>query len=323
MGAGSWGTALAMQLARAGATRLWGRDALQLDTMVAERENTRYLPGVRFPDALEPSADLRVACDGVRDVVIAVPSHAFRETLERIASHLRPDARVAYAVKGFEPGTGTLPHAVVRDVLGGEVPTAVLSGPTFAAEVAANLPTAIVAATTDADFAATLTRALHHGRFRTYTTDDVTGVEVGGAVKNVLAIAAGLSDGLGFGANARAALITRGLSEIVRLGVALGGRQETFLGLAGVGDLVLTCTDDQSRNRRFGLALGGGADRAAAEREIRQVVEGISAAAETVRLAARLDIEMPIAVQVDAVANRGLSPRDAFRALMAREPKAE
>ncbi len=294
-----------------------------MGAMATARENARYLPGARFPDALEPTADLHAACTGVRDFIIAVPSHAFRETLERIAPHLQPDARVAYAVKGFEPGTGTLPHAVAAEVLGDSVPTAVLSGPTFAAEVAADLPTAIVAATKHADFASALTRALHHGRFRTYSSDDVIGVEVGGAVKNVLAIAAGLSDGLGFGANARAALITRGLSEIVRLGIALGGRQETFLGLAGIGDLVLTCTDDQSRNRRFGLALGRGADRATAEREIRQVVEGISAAAETVRLAQQLSIEMPIAVQVDAVANGGVAPRDAFQALMAREPKAE
>lgn len=312
-----------MQLARSGATRLWGRDAAQLDVMAAARENARYLPGARFPDALDPIADLGAACDGVSDFIVAVPSHAFRETLTRLAPHTRPGARVAYAVKGFEPVSGALPHAVACEVLGASVSTAVLSGPTFAAEVAADLPTAIVAATTDADFAAALTRALHHGRFRTYTSDDVTGVEVGGAVKNVLAIAAGLSDGLGFGANARAALITRGLSEIVRLGVALGGRQETFLGLAGIGDLVLTCTDDQSRNRRFGLALGRGTDRTTAEREIRQVVEGISAAAETVRLAAQHSIEMPIAVQVDAVANGGAAPRDAFRALMAREPKAE
>lgn len=312
-----------MQLARSGATRLWGRDAAQLDAMAGARENARYLPGARFPDALDPIADLGTACNGVSDFIVAVPSHAFRETLARLAAHTRPGARVAYAVKGFEPASGALPHAVAHEVLGASVSTAVLSGPTFAAEVAADLPTAIVAATTDADFAAALTRALHHGRFRTYTSDDVTGVEVGGAVKNVLAIAAGLSDGLGFGANARAALITRGLSEIVRLGVALGGRQETFLGLAGIGDLVLTCTDDQSRNRRFGLALGRGADRATAEREIRQVVEGISAAAETVRLAGKLNIEMPIAVQVDAVVNGGAAPRDAFRALMAREPKAE
>lgn len=312
-----------MQLARSGPTRLWGRDAAQLQAMAEARENVRYLPGARFPDALETTSDLDVACDGVRDFVVVVPSHAFRETLERIAPKLQADARVAYAVKGFEPVSGTLPHAVVQEVLGSSVSTAVLSGPTFAAEVAADLPTAIVVASIDADFAATLSQALHHGRFRPYTSDDVTGVEVGGAVKNVLAIAAGLSDGLGFGANARAALITRGLAEIVRLGVALGGRQETFLGLAGIGDLVLTCTDDQSRNRRFGLALGRGADRATAERDIRQVVEGISAAAETVRLAAQYGIEMPIAVQVDAVANGGAAPRDAFRALMAREPKAE
>ena len=312
-----------MQLARSGATRLWGRDPGQIQAMAATRENARYLPGQRFPDALAPMPELPAALDGARDVLVVVPSHAFRPMLVRLAPHLASAARVAYAVKGFEPGTGKLPHRVAADTLGEDRATAVLSGPTFAQEVAAFQPTAIVAASADAAFAESLTCALHHGWFRTYTTDDVIGVEVGGAVKNVIAIAAGLSDGLGFGANARTALITRGLSEIVRLGRALGGRQETFLGLTGIGDLVLTCTDDQSRNRRFGLALGRGADRAAAESEIRQVVEGISAAAETVRLAAQLDIEMPIAVQVDAVVNRGVAPRDAFQALMAREPKAE
>ena len=312
-----------MQLARSGAARLWGRDAAQMDAMAAARENARYLPGARFPDGLRVGADLAAALDGVGDVIVAVPSHALRAMLTEIAPMLAPSVRIAHAVKGFEAGTGRLPHAVLRDVLGDGVTTAVLSGPTFAREVAADLPTAIVAATTDAPFADALTRALHHGHFRTYTTDDVAGVEVGGAVKNVLAIAAGISDGLGFGANARAALITRGLSEIVRLGVALGGRRETFLGLAGIGDLVLTCTDDQSRNRRFGLALGRGAERETALREIRQVVEGIGAASEATRLAAQHDIDMPISAQVRAIVDRGVSPRDAFAALMAREPKPE
>ena len=312
-----------MQLARSGPTRLWGRDAGQMDAMAAARENARYLPGARFPDGLEPGADLAAALRGAGDVVVAVPSHAFRAVLAEVAPLLAPGSRVAHAVKGFEAGSGRLPHEVLGEVLGPGVPTAVLSGPTFAREVAANLPTAIVAATTDDAFADALTRALHHGHFRTYTTDDVIGVEVGGAVKNVLAIAAGISDGLGFGANARAALITRGLSEIVRLGIALGGRRETFLGLAGIGDLVLTCTDDQSRNRRFGLALGRGAERGAALSEIRQVVEGIGAAAETLRLAARHDIEMPISMQVQAIVDGGVSPRDAFAALMARDPKPE
>ena len=312
-----------MQFARSVPTRLWGRDAAQMNAMAAARENTRYLPGARFPDGLESGADLAAALQGVRDVVVVVPSHAFGAVLTEVAPLLGPGARIAHAVKGFEAGTGRLPHEVLREAVGPGVPTAVLSGPTFAREVAANLPTAIVAATTDDAFADALTRALHHGHFRTYTTNDVVGVEVGGAVKNVLAIAAGISDGLGFGANARAALITRGLSEIVRLGAALGGRRETFLGLAGIGDLVLTCTDDQSRNRRFGLALGRGAERDAALREIRQVVEGIGAAAETVRLAGRHRVDMPISAQVHTIVDGGVSPRDAFAALMAREPKAE
>lgn len=312
-----------MQLARSSPTRLWGRDAAQMTAMAATRENVRYLPGHRFPDSLIPERDFDAALEGVRDVLVVVPSHAFRPMLTQLAPHLPDGARVAYAVKGFEPGTGKLPHRVAAEALGENRSTAVLSGPTFAQEVAAFQPTAIVAASADAAFAESLTCALHHGWFRTYTTDDVVGVEVGGAVKNVLAIAAGISDGLGFGANARTALITRGLSETARLGVALGGRQETFLGLTGLGDLVLTCTDDQSRNRRFGLALARGVGRESAERGIGQVVEGIGAAAEVARLAGKLNVEMPISEQVHAILYQDLAPRDAFEVLMAREQKAE
>ncbi|MFN2301567.1 MAG: NAD(P)H-dependent glycerol-3-phosphate dehydrogenase [Gammaproteobacteria bacterium] len=323
LGAGSWGTALAIQLARSGPARLWGRDAGRLAAMAAARENAEYLPGARFPDSLQIEPDLAAALDGVNDLLVVVPSHAFRETLWRAAPHLRPGMRVAYAAKGFEPGSGKLPQEVVAEVLGADIAQAVVSGPTFAKEVAAGMPGAIVVASTNAAFSSSLVDALHHGHFRAYRSDDVVGVEVGGAVKNVVAVATGMSDGLGFGANARAALITRGLAEMVRLGTVLGGRHETFLGLAGVGDLVLTCTDDQSRNRRLGLALGRGEALADAQQEIRQVVEGVVAAREVMRLAQQHGIEMPISEQVHEVLYEGVTATAAFETLMARDPRVE
>lgn len=291
--------------------------------MAQARVNADYLPDARFPDALHLEADIAAALDGVNDVLVVVPSHALRETLWLTAPHMRPGMRVAYAVKGFEPGSGKLPQQVVAEVLGSEVPQAVVSGPTFAREVAAGLPGAIVVASANAAFASSLVGALHHGHFRAYRSEDVTGVEVGGAVKNVIAVATGMSDGLGFGANARAALITRGVAEMVRLGTMLGGRHETFLGLAGVGDLVLTCTDDQSRNRRLGLALGRGDALAVAQREIRQVVEGVVAAREVMRLAQQYGIEMPISEQVHEVLYEGVTATAAFETLMARDPRME
>src|SRR3984957_13220992 len=255
IGAGSWGTALAIQLAREGhPTQLWGRDGAQLDAMQAARRNQRYLPGAAFPEALRITKDLREALDGARDALIAVPSHAFRATLESIKPHLDSDTRVAWATKGFEIATGLLPHQVARQVLG-ERPGAVLSGPTFAKEVGAGLPTAMTVASQDERFAKELAQSLTGPSFRAYTQNDIMGVEVGGAVKNVIAIGSGIADGMGFGANTRVALITRGLAEMMRLGVDLGASRATFMGLAGLGDLVLTCTDDQSRNRRFGMAL--------------------------------------------------------------------
>lgn len=323
LGAGSWGTALAIQLARSGPVRLWGRDAATLQKAAATRENARYLPGIRLPDYLSVEPDLVAALSGVDDILVVVPSHALRETLWQIAPMLQPGRRVAYACKGFEPDSGRLPHQVAAEVLGPDIPVAVLSGPTFAKEVAAGLPTAIVAASADAAFADDLVAALHGDRFRAYTSDDLIGVEVGGAVKNVIALAAGLGDGLGFGANARAALITRGLAEIVRLGTVLGGRQETFLGLTGIGDLVLTCTDDQSRNRRLGLALARGEARDRAQEAIQQVTEGVGAAREVMRLAQVHEVDMPICEQVHAVLFEGRTPMDAFAALMARDPKRE
>jgi glycerol-3-phosphate dehydrogenase (NAD(P)+) len=258
-----------------------------------------------------------------RDILVAVPSSAFRSTLENISPLLRADARVFWATKGLEQGSNKLLHQVARDTLGSRFPTAVVSGPSFAAEVARGLPTAVTVASANAEFARDIARNLHNRTFRAYTSDDVVGVELGGALKNVLAIAAGISDGLGFGANARAALVTRGLVEMVRLGVVLGGRRDTLMGLSGLGDLILTCTDNQSRNRRMGLALGQGKTLEQAFAEIKQVVEGVQTAREIYELAKSHAVDMPIVAQVYAVIYEGLPPRDAVQALMEREPKAE
>jgi glycerol-3-phosphate dehydrogenase (NAD(P)+) len=324
LGAGSWGTALAIQFARAARrTVLWGRDRAHLAELKTQRRNARYLPDAPFPDALEIEADLATALRETRDVLFAVPSHALRGMLEATKPHLRKDARVAWATKGFELTTGLLPHEVARQVLGPNVPLAVISGPTFANEVGAGLPTAMTVASEDHGFAATLAQSLSGLNFRAYTSEDIIGVEVGGATKNVLAIGAGMSDGLGFGANTRIALITRGLVEMTRLGVALGARKETFMGLAGLGDLVLTCTDDQSRNRRFGLELARGSSMDAAQRAIGQVVEGVFAARAVREVARRLNVEMPISEQIYRVIYEGLSPKEAVRELMSRALKPE
>lgn len=302
---------------------MWGRDTAQIRAMAGDRENRRYLPGAEFPYNLDVVETLDAALDGYRDVLIAVPSHALRETVTAIAPLLADDARVCWATKGFELHTGKLPHQVVREVLGESLPLAVLSGPTFAKEVGAGLPTALTIASTNAQFAEDLAIALSGKNFRAYTSDDIIGVEVGGAIKNVLAIGAGMSDGLGFGANTRIAMITRGLVEMTRLGAALGARKETFMGLAGMGDLVLTCTDDLSRNRRMGLALAGGKTVAEAEREIQQVVEGVLAAEAVHEVAESTGIEMPISHQVYRILHEGASPREAVSALMSRELKPE
>ncbi len=291
--------------------------------MAGARVNERYLPGAVFPDNLTPVDSLERCLDGVRDVLVSVPSHALRETLVACEPLLAEDARVCWATKGFELHTGKLPHQVVAEVLGEDRPMAVLSGPTFAAEVGEGLPTAMTVAGNDEDFAQALAVALSSERFRAYTSNDMIGVEVGGAVKNVLAIGAGMSDGLGFGANTRIALITRGLVEMTRLGVALGASQETFMGLAGMGDLVLTCTDNLSRNRRMGLALASGKTTEEAQIEIGQVVEGVMAAEAVHEVADELGIEMPICQQVYRILYEGLSPREAVGALMNRELRAE
>ena len=323
IGAGSWGTALAILLAREGhPTQLWGRDAAQLGAMRTARRNLRYLPDAPFPESLQVSADLARALQGARDALIAVPSHAFRATLERIRPLLASHTRIAWATKGFEIDSGLLPHQVVREVLGA-TPGAVLSGPTFAKEVGAGLPTAMTIASRDEQFARDLAHKLSGSSFRAYTQTDIMGVEVGGAVKNVIAIGSGIADGMGFGANTRVALITRGLAEMMRLGVKLGAQRETFMGLAGLGDLVLTCTDDQSRNRRFGMALGRGEMPAQAQSAIHQVVEGVSAARAVYDVAQRLQVDMPICREIYGIMYENKPVRAAVQALMGREVRSE
>ncbi len=324
LGAGSWGTALAILFARNGCgVRLWSVEAKELIPLAGERENRQYLPGMRFPEQLAIEPQLQVLTAAVSDVLVAVPSHGFRATLQQLAACAPGNLRLVWATKGFEHDSGKLLHQVAREVLGEQVPLAVISGPTFAREVAAGLPTAVTVASTHADFARDLAQSLHSPGFRAYTSSDMAGVETGGAVKNIIAIGCGISDGLKFGANARAALITRGLVEITRLGLALGAHAETFQGLAGLGDLVLTCTDDQSRNRRLGLALAAGRDVKRIERDIGQVVEGVYAAEAAYTLAHRLGVEMPITEQIYRILYAGLSPRTAVEALMTRNLKAE
>jgi glycerol-3-phosphate dehydrogenase (NAD(P)+) len=324
LGAGSWGTALAIQLARSGRnTRLWGRDAQQLRIMAGERRNTRYLPGAEFPESLTLSSELDRTLHGSLDVLVAVPSHSFRALLAQIAPRLDAATRVAWATKGFELESGKLPHQVAREVLGSARATAVLSGPTFAREVGAGLPTAMTVASPDGAFANALAQGLSSSNFRAYTSTDIVGVEVGGAVKNVLAVGAGLSDGLGFGSNTRIALITRGLVEMTRLGVTLGAHRDTFMGLAGLGDLVLTCTDDQSRNRRFGLLLAAGKSAEQALTQIGQAVEGYLAARAVRLVAERARVDMPICSGIYQVLYEQLPAKDLVRGLMSRPIKAE
>lgn len=323
IGAGSWGTALAIQFARAGhPTYLWGRDAAQLQAMHQARRNLRYLPEAQFPPSLQVEADLSAVLKVARDALVAVPSHAFRDTLKRLAPLLGSECRVAWATKGFETATGLLPHQVAQEILGLRA-GAVLSGPTFAKEVGAGLPTAMTIASRDEAFAQALAQSLSGPHLRAYTQSDIMGVEVGGAVKNVIAIGAGIADGLGYGANTRVALITRGLAEMMRLGVKLGASRETFMGLAGLGDLVLTCTDDQSRNRRFGMALGSGRSIHEAQSGIDQVVEGIPAARAVQAVATRLAVDMPICGEIYRVVYEQRSIRAAVQALMGRKVRSE
>jgi len=324
LGAGSWGTALALLAARNGCqTLLWGHNKEQIAMMAKLRKNQRYLPNHPFPENLSVTAELAEIGAFTDLILVCVPSHAFKNTLIQLKPHVSSHVKIAWASKGFNPDDGSLLHQIVAELFSVQTPAAILSGPTFALEVANNLPTAITIASSQTAFAKELSNILHSDFFRTYTSSDVIGVEVGGAVKNVLAIAAGIADGLGFGANTRAALITRGLNEIIRLGIKLGGNPETFMGLAGLGDLILTCTDNQSRNRRFGLALGLGKDQTTATLEIGQEIEGISAAKETYLLAKKYAIDMPIIEQTYKVLYEGLAPRTAVHNLLGREQKPE
>lgn len=324
LGAGSWGTALAILAARNGCrTMLWGHNRDHISALQRLRQNSRYLPDIVFPNSLQVTGDLAEAATFSDLILLVVPSHAFQQTLLNVRPFLAPRAQIAWATKGFNPDNGHLLHETAEHILSPETPLAVLSGPTFAREVAIGLPTAITVASPQPDFAAKLGDILRNPRFRVYTGNDIIGVQIGGAVKNVLAIAAGIADGLNFGSNTRAALITRGLAEIMRLGLALNGKQETFMGLTGLGDLILTCTDNQSRNRRFGLALGQGKTPDTARIEIDQEIEGISAARETLLLAQKHDIDMPITEQTFNVLYRNLEPLLAVQNLLEREPKAE
>jgi glycerol-3-phosphate dehydrogenase (NAD(P)+) len=325
IGAGSYGTSLAISLARNGdKIALWGHDSQHMALLEQQRENHQFLPNIRFPSSLIIEPDLATAVSSSRDLLIVVPSHVFGTVLASLKPYLREDSRICWATKGLEPETGRLLQEVAHDVIGDHYPLAVLSGPTFAKELAMGMPTAIAVASLDHDFVADLQERIHCSKtFRVYANTDVIGIQLGGAVKNVIAIGAGMSDGIGFGANARTALITRGLAEMTRLGVALGAKAETFMGMAGLGDLVLTCTDNQSRNRRFGLALGQGKDVDTAQNEIGQVVEGYRNTKEVWLLANRMGVEMPIVEQIYQVLYQDKDARVAAKELLARDKKSE
>jgi len=324
LGAGSWGTALASLLARNGhRTVIWGRDAEQVRAINERHENTRYLPGIPLPESLRASTDLPATVRAADVVLVVTPSHAFGDTVRALAPHRRPGTGVAWATKGFEPGSGRFLHEVAAELLGDEVPLAVVTGPSFAKEVTQGLPTAVTVHSDDPDFAQTVAEALHGPAFRAYTGNDMLGAELGGAMKNVLAVATGVADGMHLGLNARAGLITRGLNEMLRLNQALGGRAETLMGLAGLGDLVLTCTGDLSRNRRLGLALGQGQSIKDAVAAIGQVVESIQTCDEVMRLAGRFDMDLPISALVRRVLHEEITPQEGLKLLLAREQKPE
>ncbi|WP_296899440.1 NAD(P)H-dependent glycerol-3-phosphate dehydrogenase [Thiohalocapsa sp.] len=323
IGAGSWGTGLSVLFAGNGHfVRLWGHVPAHVATLKKDRENRRHLPGVSFPPRLHPEPDLAAAVAAVAEVVVVVPSHAFRAIITALATTVAGGSPLSLPTHRFHPEARGLLTEAAAELLP-EHDLAVISGPSFAREVARGLPTAVTVAATSSAHAERVAAYLHNETFRAYTSADLIGVQVGGATKNVMAIAAGISDGLGFGANARAALITRGLAEITRLGVALGGQGETFVGLAGLGDLALTCTDDQSRNRRMGLALARGLSVEAARKEIGQAVEGVKTTREVYRLSRRLGVDMPITVQVYRVLYEGLAPHDAVHMLLHRPQREE
>lgn len=325
LGAGSYGSALAVSLARNGhPTLLWGHEADHIQRLQQDRENKEFLPNIYFPELLTAEADLATCLAATRNILLVVPSHVFALVLKQIKPFLREEHRIAWATKGLEAETGRLLQDVAIDVLGKNYPLAVISGPTFAMEVAKGLPTAVAVAGTQKQFTEDVAEFFHNQRnFRTYISDDFIAVQLGGAVKNVIAIGAGLADGLGFGANARTALITRGLVELTRLGEALGAKKSSFMGMAGLGDLVLTCTDNQSRNRRFGLALGQGKGVAEAQVEIGQVVEGYRNTEEVYHLAKNAGVEMPICEQIYYVLYQGKAVQEAAIDLLSRSQKDE
>jgi len=324
LGAGSWGTALAIHLSRAGHhVLLWGNEPEHIQLLAEQRCNKQFLPDMPFPDLLQVTDDLEYALASPVWILIAIPSHAYRTFLQKNAGLFSADTGIAWASKGLEQGSGKLIHQVVAEELPRCKKTAVMSGPTFAKEVAQNLPTAITVASESDTFCEELSDYLHSGRFRAYRSSDMIGVELGGAVKNVLAIAAGAADGLGFGANTRAALITRGLAEMMRLGEAMGGQRETFMGLAGMGDLILTCTDNQSRNRRTGMLIAQGKTLKQIEVEIGQAIEGIKTAKETVSLARKYNVEVPISEQVYRVLYENCSIDEAVHVLLSRNSSQE
>ncbi len=322
LGAGAWGTALAVSFADAHAVALWSIDVAQADAMRDTGRNERYLPGIALPDSLRIESDLAAASADADLLIVATPVAGLRETLHRL-DELGFRAPVLWVCKGFESNSGKLPHQIAQDVLAPNQVFGVLTGPSFAQEVAQGMPCAITLASSQLEFAQQWARALSHSRLRIYANDDLVGAEIGGAVKNVLAIAAGISDGLGFGLNARAALITRGLAEISRLSEALGGRKDTLMGLAGMGDLILTCTGDLSRNRRVGLALAAGESLPEILRSLGHVAEGVNSTQVAARLAAELGIDMPITRAVNEVLSGRIAPRSAVEQLMSRDPKVE
>ena len=324
LGAGSWGTALAMQLVRAGARPiLWDWDSRHVESMQASGRNLQFIPDHPLPPEITLETDLERAVRGAEEIIIVVPSHAFVGVIRQIEPWLQPGQGISWACKGLEPGTGQFLHEPAKQLFGDSRPLAVITGPSFALEVAADLPTAITVAGTEPAYCARIACLLHGGNFRAYTSDDIVGAELGGSLKNVLAIATGICDGMGLGDNARAALITRGLAEMMRLGRALGAREQTLTGLTGMGDLVLTCTGNLSRNRRLGLALGSGKSVDEALAEIGQVVEGVKTAAEVRRLAQRHSVEMPIAEQVYGIIHEGWNPYQCVGDLLSREQKQE
>ncbi len=313
-----------MQAARSGrSVRLWGRNAQQVAEMAAGGANMGYLPGYPFPASLQAEPDMATALAGAGLVMVAVPSHAFAATLASAAPIISPGAQVFWASKGFEPETGRLLHQVAQEILPDQLEGAILTGPSFAQEVAADLPTAVTVASADPALAGAIVEVFHHGSFRAYLSNDIVGAELGGAMKNVMAIGTGISDGMNLGTNARAAIITRGLAEMMRLSDALGGRRETLTGLSGVGDLVLTCTGDLSRNRRYGLARGKGMSHEDALAEIQQVVEGVGTAQSLLALSAGAGVELPICEQIHRIVRDEITAAEGVRNLLARVPRVE